>query len=122
VDALEVEERKKNALYARMDDLQNEIDRDRTRFDAVASLSIAAAGVLGDVIEKSQIRSLLNSIERVFWGGQPDAQQQLPAPPKPRQIEGSRTERAFEDRARSTQTVVRKGNGAYDDPNDEIPF
>ncbi len=47
MDALEVEERKKNALYARMDDLQNEIDRDRTRFDAVASLSIAAAGVLG---------------------------------------------------------------------------
>jgi hypothetical protein len=50
VDVLEVDEGKKNALYDRMDDLQNEIDRDRTRFDAIASLSIAAAGVLGDVI------------------------------------------------------------------------
>src|SRR6266851_5580759 len=57
-----------------MDDLQNEIDRDRTRFDAVASLSIAAAGVLGDVIENSQTRSsscqLLQSPARLKAPGQ----------------------------------------------------
>jgi hypothetical protein len=121
VDALEVDEKKKNALYTRMDDLQGEIDRDRTRFDAVASLSIAAAGVLGDVLEKSQIRGLLNSIERVFWGAQSDAQQQLPAPPKPRQIEGPRRERASEGRWRSPRAASQKGNG-FDDLNDEIPF
>jgi hypothetical protein len=121
VDALEVDEKKKNALYTRMNDLQSEIDRDRTRFDAVASLSIAAAGVLGEVMEKSQIRGLLNSIERVFWGAQSDAQQQLPAPPKPRQIEGPRTERASQGRTRPPQATAQKGNGA-NDLNDEVPF
>jgi hypothetical protein len=115
IDALEADEKKKNALYTRVNDLQGEIDRDRTRFDAIASLTITAAGVLGEALEKSQFRSLLNSIERVFWGAQSDAQQQLPAAPKPRQIEGPKTERA------SPRTTSQRGNGA-DDLNDEVPF
>jgi hypothetical protein len=116
VDTLDVDERKKEALYGRINDLQREIDRDRTRFDAVASLSIAAAGLLGDAIEKSQVRGLLNSLERVFWGAQTEAQQrQLPPPSKPRQIEGPKGERT----AAPTQREI-NARGTGDD--DEIPF
>ena len=61
-DSLEVEEKKKEALFAKLSALEQEVDRDRTRYDAYAALSIEIAGVVGQVIENSKIPKLLNAL------------------------------------------------------------
>jgi hypothetical protein len=49
VDTAELDDRKKEALYARIVALQTEVDRSRTRFEAFGAYVIEAAGVLGEV-------------------------------------------------------------------------
>jgi hypothetical protein len=116
VDALEVDERKKAALYDRINDLQREIDQDRAPFDRYASLSIAIAGVIGEAIEKSHIRHLLNSVERVLWGAQTETQQLSP-PPTPRRIEGPKPAPRPAAKPERKPPMTKR-----DDMDDEIPF
>ena len=91
----------------------HEIDQDRAPFDRFASLTIAVAGVFGEAVEKSQIRSLLNSVERLLWGAQTEAQQQLSLPSKPRQIAGPKA---------APKCKPPTAGSKRDDMDDEIPF
>lgn len=113
-EKLEVEEKKREALLGKLTDLQSEVDRNRTRFDAYAALMIEAAGVMGAAVEKSGALHLLNAIARVIHGAKVEEEtKQLPAPKPPRQIEPPRAP------APSKKSKPRDFSA---DPDDEIPF
>jgi len=103
VDKSEVEQDKKEALFSKINALQEEVDRDRTRLDALADLTVTAAGILDTALEP--INKILNTIARVFHGAQQEEQKRLPAPKPPKRIEGPK------------QTPSKRG-----DMDDEIPF
>ena len=97
-------------LFGKLNELQSEVDRERTRFDAFAALAIEAGGVVGDVVEKSNILKLLDSIAKVFWGSKKEEEtKRLPAPTPPKRLEPPR--------APASKPAPRKG-----DLDDEIPF
>ena len=101
---LEVDEEKKDALLKTLNDLQKEVDRNRTRFDVFASLVMAVADTAGEAIERSHVRPLLDSIARVIWGVKKDEEmKRLPPRAEPKQIEPPR--------------LLKRG-----DMDDEIPF
>ncbi|SFM50664.1 hypothetical protein SAMN05216573_102174 [Bradyrhizobium sp. Rc3b] len=77
---LEVDDRKREKLISRLNDLQAEVDQRRTRFDRFAALTMEVAGVIGDAAERSKIVDILDAVGRVFWGSQTEKQKQLPAP------------------------------------------
>ena len=83
-DKLEIEQEKREALVDRLNELQKEVDRDRTRFDAYAALVVEVAGVVGETVERSKVLDVLNAIARVIWGTKKDQDtKRLPsAPPK----------------------------------------
>jgi hypothetical protein len=104
---LEVDEKKREALLSRLVELQKEVDRDRTRFDSYAALVMEAADTTGEAIERSRVRSLLDSIGRVIWGAKKEEEELRRLPPRtePKQIE-------------PPKAPSRK----RDDMDDEIPF
>ncbi len=102
VDKCEIEQDKKEALFSKINSLQDEVDRDRTRLDAFADLAIEASGVLDVALEP--VNKILTSIARVFWGAQKEEAKRLPAPRPRKQIEGP--------------SATRK----HGDLDDEIPF
>jgi len=67
-EKLEVEQDKRDALRNTVNALQEEIDRERTRFDVYAALAVEAAGFVGESVEKSKVLDVLNAIARVIWG------------------------------------------------------
>jgi hypothetical protein len=81
---LEVEDTKREKLISRLNDLQNEINQPRTRYDRFAALSIEVSTVIGDVVDKTKVLDLLDAVARVFWGAQTERQKQLPPPKQPR--------------------------------------
>jgi hypothetical protein len=83
-------------LYAKISDLENELDRDRTKFDAYGALVIEFAGVVGDVAEKLEpVRRWLDTIAKFFGVAKSheDANRQLPSPPKPKQLNPPKKQR-----------------------------
>jgi hypothetical protein len=107
-EKLEVEQDKREALFNRLNELQKEVDRERTRFDAYAALAVEVAGVIGDAVEKSKVLDVLNAIAKVIWGSKKEEEtKRLPAPSTPKRIEAPRV----------PTPSVRKG-----DMDDEIPF
>jgi hypothetical protein len=107
-EKLELDEKKREDLFACLNDLQNEVDRNRTHFDRLAALTIAAASVSGQAIEKSKILELLDKVAQVFssaWGNEP---KQLGRSAPPKQIEPPRAPAPPKKRASEL--------------NDEIPF
>jgi hypothetical protein len=90
---LEVEDKKKESLLFKLDDLQRDVDSNRTRFDRLAALSIEAASVTGEALEKSKVLDILDAIARVFWGAQTEKQKQIPAPPKQKRLEPPRDQK-----------------------------
>lgn len=110
-DTLELDQKKKDALLTKLRDLESEVDRERTRFDAFAALAIEAAGVIGEVIEKSKVLKLLNAIAGAIHGAKEEEEaKQLPAPQRPKQIEPPRAPTKAPPRDFSAN------------PDDEIPF
>ncbi|HVQ69769.1 MAG TPA: hypothetical protein VMT08_19935 [Bradyrhizobium sp.] len=88
---LEVDERKREALLSKLSDLENEVDRNRTRFDAYAALAIEVADVSGEVVDRSKILDVLDAVARLFGvAKKEEATKQLPRPTKPKQIEHKR--------------------------------
>jgi hypothetical protein len=88
---LEVDEQKREALFSKLADLEAEVDRNRTRFDAYAALAIEVADVTGEVVGRSRILEVLDAVARLFGVAKKDeAPRQLPAPTKPKQIEHRR--------------------------------
>jgi hypothetical protein len=109
---LEVDERKREALFSKLEALEAEIDRNRTRFDAFAALTIEAADVVGQAVEQSKLLDVLNAIARIFGAAKKEEEtRRLPAPTKPKQIERKTPS--------SPKTFSTTKRGELDD---EIPF
>jgi hypothetical protein len=91
VDRLDVSAIKKEALFAKINALQAEIDRDRARFDIVAALWIEGCEKLGEGAGKLKpLRELLDSIGNVFNQAKKvegTDTPRLPPVEKPKQIE-----------------------------------
>lgn len=77
---LEIDDRKRDKLISRLNELQSEVNHRRTRFDRFAALTMEVSGVLGDAAERSKLIDILDAVGRVFWGSQTEKQKQLPAP------------------------------------------
>jgi hypothetical protein len=115
IDQLEVEADKRDRLYARVADLESEINRDRTRLDAVGALFVDACGYAGEGVKK--LEPLIQGIERIgaaigIAKAREDAQLRLPAPKAPKQIEPPRDDIGPARRAPRSEINL----------DDEIPF
>lgn len=90
IDGLDVNQAKKEALYARVDALAEEVDRDRTRFEAVSALLVEAASTVGAVASKLEpVRKWVETIAGVLGSAKEQENKlgQLPAPPILKQLE-----------------------------------
>ena len=99
VDILEVDQKKKDALYLKISALEQEVDRDRTRFDVYAAFIIEATSVTGDAIKKLEpLRKWVDSITQLISVAKNEEEtKQLPSPPERKQIEPPRSEDSFGD-------------------------
>lgn len=116
VDRLEVEERKREALYNGINTLLSEVDRNRTRFEAYACLAIEAAAVGDKAV--TPITKLLDSIAGLF-GKAKDAENavpQLPSPPPIKRIEGPKADNE------KPQNTAPSGWESPANLDDDIPF
>jgi hypothetical protein len=110
---LEIEEKHREDLFKRLNDLQEEVDRNRTRYDSLAALSIETAGVIGQTVEKSRLLEIMDAIARVLWGARKEQdQRRLPPPQRPKQIEPPRIQ----------EPAPKKVGKVRQDMDDEIPF
>ena len=92
VEKLEISRDKKAELLIKIGALEQEVDRDRTRFETYGALVIESAGVLGDAVDKLEpVRKWLDTIGRVFWGAKKEEDtKQLPPPAEHKRIEAPR--------------------------------
>lgn len=90
VDKLDVSQSKKEALFAKIAALENEINRERTRFDALAALWVEVCEKIGDGVEKLEpLRKLIDSVGNLIGAAKKEEETQahrLPAPKTPKQI------------------------------------
>lgn len=110
---LEVDDWKREALLNRLHALQQEVDRDRFRYQIFAAFVIESAGVIGVAAERMKpARDLLDSIAGVIWGTKHNEKTaQLPAPTTPKQISPPKTA--------ASKPVARRQKVEMDD---DIPF
>lgn len=113
VDKLEISVAKKDRLHARINALQAEVERERTRYEAFAALMIEAADDVGEAARRLEpVVQLAERIAGVFGGAKrtEDAQVQLPKPEEKKRIEGPASKNG-------------KKSSAFDKSfDDEIPF
>lgn len=109
VENMEISQDKKEALLLKIGALEQEVDRDRTRFESYAALVIESAGVLGDAADKLEpVRKWLDTIGRVIWGAKKEeGAKQLPPPAELKRIQPPQT----------TEQLPENGN-----LEDDIPF
>jgi hypothetical protein len=115
VDRLEVSERKKEALYSKINALADEVDKDRTRFDTAMALITEVASVGGEAADRLEpVRKWIDSIARLLGRAkeaEDAAAPRLPAPKERKRIEPPR------------RVIPAKQNSKrIDDLDDEIPF
>jgi hypothetical protein len=110
ITKMELDDWKREALFARLNALQDEVDRDRFRFQIFGAMVIEMGGILGTAAERMEpARKLLDSIAGVIWGTKRAEQtKSLPPPTVPRRIPPPRPK------------LERKGRRTM--PDDEIPF
>jgi hypothetical protein len=90
-DHLEIDDGKREALFDKLNALEQEVDRNRTRIDSFAALAIEVSGALGEAVEKSKVLEILDRIAKVFWGAQStDANRRIPPPPRQKRLEPPR--------------------------------
>ena len=91
VDKLDVLQNKKEALFAKINALEKEIDRDRTRFDVIAALWIEGCEKIGEGAEKLEpLRKLFDSFGNLLGQAkkiEASAPARLPSPETTKRIE-----------------------------------
>ena len=96
VDKLDVSSTKKEALFAKIGALENEINRDRTRFDVVAAFWIEGCEAFGDGVEKLEpLRKWVDLIGNLLGKAKVEegsATRRLPSPETQKQIERPKAE------------------------------
>lgn len=114
VDKMEVSVAKKERLYARLSALENEISRDRTRYEAVAALMIEACDDVGEAAKR--LEPVVRLVERIGAAigvakRAEDAQPRLPPPQEQKRIE------------QKPKMPTKPNGGPFDRQlDDEIPF
>jgi hypothetical protein len=111
---LEVDDWKKESLLTCLNNLQTEVDKDRSGYEVLGAFIVESAGVLGAAAEKLEpIRKLIDSVAGLMWGTKHAEQtQRLPPPAERRQIPPPKTQPRKENRPL----------GKRGDMDDEIPF
>jgi hypothetical protein len=115
VDDSRVFQRKKEALYSKINALADELDRDRTRFDAAMALVLEVSATAGEAVENLEpARKWIDSIARLL--GRAKEAENTAAPRLPGPMERKRIEppRRPAEEEKSTEM--------FDDLDDEIPF
>jgi hypothetical protein len=100
IDSVDLEDRKKNSLFAKLNLFEADVDRNRTRFDNAMSFIIEAADAAKKVGESlNPLNEMLKRISEIMGHAKDKEPEdlQLPAPPKklepPRkQIEGPKND------------------------------
>jgi len=111
---LDVSVSKRERLLARLNALQSEVDRERTKLETFGALMIEASGDLGEAAKR--LEPVVQIVERIgaalgIAKQAEDAQAQLPPPQEKKRIEPPRN------------AGRRSGGGTFDKPfDDEIPF
>jgi hypothetical protein len=109
---MELDDWKREALIYRLDALQEEIDRDRFRYQIFGAFVIEMGGIIGTAAERMEpARKLVDSIANVIWGTkQAEQTKSLPPPNPPKRIPAP------------APRLERKGQGRQTAADDEIPF
>lgn len=111
---LEVDDWKKESLLTCLNNLQVEVDKDRSGYEVLGAFIVESAGVLGEAGEKLEpLRKIIDSVAGLIWGAKHAEQtKRLPPSTKPAQIPPPKT-----------QAPKHKNElGKRDDMDDEIPF
>jgi hypothetical protein len=108
---MELDDGKREALFACLNALQDEIDRDRFRFQIFGAMMIEMGGFIGAAAERMEpARKLLDSIAAVIWGTkQTEQTKKLLPPTAPKKIPPPRPKIERKEQGRRTT-------------DDEIPF
>jgi len=88
IEKLDVDERKKNTLLAKLNKFLDEVDRERTRYDSAMDMMLGIAGVVDKT--SSPIVDLLDSVTRLLAQAKSTEPLELPPPRERRRIEGPR--------------------------------
>jgi len=109
---MELDDWKREALISRLIALQEEVDRDRFRFQIFGAFVIEMGGIIGTAAERMEpARKLIDSIAGVIWGTKQSEQtKSLPPPTTRKQIPPP------------APRVERKRKGRATPMDDEIPF
>ena len=84
VDKLDVPEKKRNALYRKISALENEVDRDRTRFDAFMALFLESSNATGKAAENLKpLTDRIREISDIFGKAKAEEDEHTPALPSP---------------------------------------
>jgi len=115
VDRLDASDKKKEVLYSKITALENEVNRDRTRFDAVMALILEGAETGGEAGKRLKpFRELLDSVTGVLKAAKEIEESESPrlsAPETPKQIPPPKKQLPPPDES-----------GSSGDLDDEIPF
>jgi chromosome segregation ATPase len=85
---LPMEDRKRQRLFDKLAAFQNEVDRDRTRFESFAAAIVELGDAIGEGSQKAEpLRRLLSSIARVIHGSKEEKLKELRRPVERKQIE-----------------------------------
>jgi hypothetical protein len=84
VTKLEIAQRKREALLAKLTAFESEVDRDRTRFDSAMALMIEAAGATGEAAKKLKpVRKIIDSITDLIKSAKDEEDSGSPSLPPP---------------------------------------
>jgi hypothetical protein len=116
VEALDISVTKKDRLYARINDLQEEVDRERTREQAFGALLIEACDDIGEAAKKLEpVVRLIERVGQAFGSAKraENAQPRLPRPKAQKRIEAQKP----------AKEAPKPANRSFEkELDDEIPF
>jgi len=65
-----ITDEKKDLLFKKINALQEEIERIRSRREVYGTFILYFSGIFGEAVERSKIQPLLESIGKVFWNAE----------------------------------------------------
>jgi hypothetical protein len=116
---LEVLPAKKEALIAKVTALSDEVDRDRTRIEALAALTLEVAATTGEAARRLKpVKGILDTVAKLLGHAKDaeNARPSLPAPQERKRLEPPRSPKSQPSAGPSWDAV--KGG----DLDDEVPF
>lgn len=120
VDSAELDDRKREALYARIRDLEHEVNRDRTSFGVFGALVIEACGIVGEAANKMKPAiSMIERIGKAFSQAKSQEEASAALPPPAKRIEPPKSDEVSPP---ELGRAAAKKRGCADDLDADIPF